>query len=158
MRGDLRTRLDYLYILIAFLHFFFDFQKKKDPARSVKHKINLVWTYYVDDPKLAHWYYMSITVVQSYTGHISWICCRLYCYECALDNDFIIQTFDLIAHSDAAHMTCSTTSDSHMICSYKLQEGFPIHYHTFVWVRRMILPCIGYPWAYLYTAKTLGLL
>ena len=24
------------------------------------------------------------------------------------DNDFIIQTFDFIAHSDAARMTCST--------------------------------------------------
>ena len=38
-----------MYILIAFLHFFFNFQKKKKkkkkPAGSVKHKINLVWPY-----------------------------------------------------------------------------------------------------------------
>ena len=34
--------MDYVYILIAFLYFFFNFQQK-DPAGSVKHKINLVW-------------------------------------------------------------------------------------------------------------------
>ena len=34
-----------MYILIAFLHFFFNFQEK-DPAGSVKHQINLVWPRY----------------------------------------------------------------------------------------------------------------
>ena len=33
------------------------------------------------------------------------------------DNDFIIQTFDFIACSDAVHVTCSTDTDSHLTCS-----------------------------------------
>ena len=37
--------LDYVYILIAFLLFFFNFQEK-DLAGSVKHQINLVWPYW----------------------------------------------------------------------------------------------------------------
>ena len=66
--------------------------------------------------------YISITIVQNYRENI--MC--LYCYKCATrvtmptatnewyffrysgDNDFIIRTFDFIAHSDAAHVTCST--------------------------------------------------
>ena len=50
---------------------------------------------------------------------ISWVCCRMYCYKCRAwvtmptatnyhgDNDFIIRTFNFIAHSDIVRMTCS---------------------------------------------------
>ena len=36
------------------------------------------------------------------------------------DNDFVIQTFDFIARSDAVYVTCSTDTDSHVTCSNKL--------------------------------------
>ena len=85
-----------------------------------------IWTYNEIE---SSYDYISITIVQSYTGKLSQVCCRLYCYECTArvtmptatnewyfsgmawyygDNDFIIRTFDFIAWSDAAHMTCST--------------------------------------------------
>ena len=67
---------------------------------------------------------ISITIVPSYTGKYHRFVAVLYCYECAArvtmptatfsgiawygDNDFIVRTFDFIAHSDAAHVTCST--------------------------------------------------
>ena len=54
------------------------------------------------------------------------------------DNGFIIQTFDIIARSDAVHMTCSTRY--RFLCVYincMQLQGFPIDSHTFVWVRRV---------------------
>ena len=33
------------------------------------------------------------------------------------DNDFVIRTFNFIAYSVTAHMTCSTDTDSHVTCS-----------------------------------------
>ena len=33
------------------------------------------------------------------------------------DNDFIIQIFDFIAHSDAVRVTCTTDADSRVTCS-----------------------------------------
>ena len=56
------------------------------------------------------------------------------------DNDFIVRTFDFIAHSDAAHVACSTDTDSCVTCSKKIWlfancvqlQGFPIDSHTLV--------------------------
>ena len=40
--------------------------------------------------------------------------CIAWCYG---DNDFIVRTFDFVAQSDAARVTCSTDMDSRVTCS-----------------------------------------
>ena len=56
-------------------------------------------------------YYISITIVQSQSGKYHEFVAVCIVFWLALyygDNDYIIQTFNFIAHSDAAHVTCST--------------------------------------------------
>ena len=53
-------------------------------------------------------YYISITIVQSYTGkyhEFVAVCIVTWYYG---DNNFIIRTSDFIACSYTAHVTCST--------------------------------------------------
>ena len=60
-------------------------------------------------------YYISITIVQSYTGKYHELV-AVYIVTSVQhgiawyygDNGYIIRTFDFIARSDATHVTCST--------------------------------------------------
>ena len=78
------------------------------------------------------WYYTSITIVQNYTGKYTSLLESVLLWVHSMsntteqwyfwyygDNDFIVQTSNFIARSDAVHVTCSTWYRFLCTCSKK---------------------------------------
>ena len=72
--------------------------------------ITIVTYVAIPEEFVAVWVAMSMEQTSDIFSSIAWY------YG---DNDFIIWTFDFIARSDVAHVTCSTDTVSHVTCSKK---------------------------------------